>query len=151
MEESNHRTSLLSSRIAKREQTDVIKVREELDKAVQSRQELEDKVTSLTSAVDQAKDTVSALQSQSQKLEESLANAQAAASHRHQQLKKLHKGILQVKESSERLKSHEKELKVIMLATMKELEVIDMDTDDHLGTVGNGGHYDADKKVDDVP
>ncbi|CAM6106361.1 unnamed protein product [Calypogeia fissa] len=148
LEESTHRTSALSSRIAKREQTDVIKVREELDRAVQSRQELEDKVSSLTSAVDQAKETVAALQTQSQKLEETLASAQATVSHRQQQLKKLQKGILQVQESSERLKSHEKELKVLMLATMKELEVIDMDTEDHLGTVGNGGLFDGDKIVE---
>lgn len=38
-----------------------------------------------------------------------------------------------------------------MLSTMKELEVIDIDTEDHLGTVGNGGHFDEDTKVDDVP
>lgn len=150
VEESTHRASALSGRIAKEKQTDVVKVREELDRAVQSRQELEDKVTSLTSAVDQAKETVSALQSKSQKLEESLANAQATSSHRQLQLKKLQKGILQVKESSERLKSHEKELKILMLATMKDLEVIDMDTEDQHITVGNGGHYDGDKKVDDV-
>lgn len=38
-----------------------------------------------------------------------------------------------------------------MLATMKDMEVMDVDNEDQLGAVGNGGHYDADKKVEDVP
>ncbi|KAG6543505.1 hypothetical protein Mapa_014999 [Marchantia paleacea] len=59
-----------------------LKVREELDKAHQSRQELEEKVAQLTSAVERAEETVAALHNRSKKLEEALENSITAASNR---------------------------------------------------------------------
>jgi hypothetical protein len=37
-----------------------------------------------------------------------------------------------------------------MLATMSDLEVVDMDTEDRLRTVGNGEHQNVDKNVVDI-
>ncbi|BBN17438.1 hypothetical protein MPTK1_7g14510 [Marchantia polymorpha subsp. ruderalis] len=121
-----------------------LKVREELDKAHQSRQELEEKVAQLTGAVERAEETVAALHNRSKKLEEALENSITAATNRQLLLRKMQRGILQVKDSSERLSRHEKELKMLMNTIASDIEVLEEGD-----VMVNGGHFDGEGKVDD--
>ncbi|KAL2612892.1 hypothetical protein R1flu_024584 [Riccia fluitans] len=115
-----------------------LKVREELDKAHQSRQELEDKVAQLTSEVERAEETVAALHSRSKKLEEALENSIATANHRQLLLRKMQRGILQWKESTERQSRHEKELKNLVNTISPEMDVVEEED-----VIVNGVHFDV--------
>ncbi|XP_073307763.1 uncharacterized protein [Primulina huaijiensis] len=64
---------------------------------------------------------VSELRAKCQKLEDSLITAKKLTSHRHQQLAKLHKSYLQVRDYGERLKSSEQELQLLVESTSMEL------------------------------
>lgn len=125
--ESVHKgAAKLSSRIATDiEEEQVHRLKEELAKAREDWRGLEEKVTSLKGVVEKADVTIAALKSKSQKLEESLANAQQLAAQRQFQLKRLQTGVFHFKLATERLASSEKEMKA--LAALTSLEV-DHDT-----------------------
>lgn len=129
-EESVHKGSgpatKLSSRIASdMEEEQVHHLKEELAKARDEWRGLEEKVTSLKGVVEKADVTIAALTTKSQKLEESLANAQQLAAQRQFQLKRLQTGVFHFKLATERLANSEKEMKT--LAALTSLEV-DHDT-----------------------
>lgn len=125
-EESVHKTPTATTKLSSRIATDVEeeqvqRLKEELAKAREDWRGLEEKVTSLKGVVEKADVTIAALKTKSQKLEESLANAQQLAAQRQFQLKRLQSSIFHFKLATERLANSEKEMKA--LAALTSLEV----------------------------
>eukprot|EP01018_Ginkgo_biloba_P002249 Gb_19510 [translate_table: standard] len=118
---------------------DLNKVREDLDKAIQNRDELKHKVARLEEESDRKQISVSDLQKKSQRLEESLAVARMTSLQRQMQLRKLQNCFLQVKDYSEKLKSSEQELKLLVDASVLEMNGLDDGADeDRYPTHANG-------------
>lgn len=111
-----------SQRSAPADEEDVVRrLKDELEKARETRRGLEEKVASLQGVVEKADATIAAMKSKSSKLEESLAAAQQLAAQRQLQLKRLQTSVFHFKLATERLSSSEKEMKA--LAALTSLEV----------------------------
>eukprot|EP00249_Psilotum_nudum_P022123 c28386_g2_i2 orf=1745-2593(+) len=144
-----------ASRAPKERRLDFIKVRDDLEKANQCREELRDKVTSLEEEITQKDREIMDLRIKSQKLEGALTTAVAACSHRQLQLKKLQRAFLQVKDYSEQLKSSERELQTLVELTMTEVNnmgnVVEDDKDKNEADAnGHKGAEDMDWRIHDV-
>lgn len=96
---------------------DLIKVKDELEKANQRRDELSIKVASLEEENELKEQQIIELRNKSQKLENAVSNAVTASSQRQIQLRKLQKAFLQVRDYTERLQQSEKELQALIDVT----------------------------------
>ena len=136
-DESVHKggSKLTSLMATDKEEEEVRSLREELEKARENRRGLEEKVASLQGVVEKADVTIAALKTKSQKLEESLANAQQLAAQRQFQLKRLQTSVFHFKLATERLTNSEKEMKA--LAALTSLEV-DHEHPRSAGELANG-------------
>lgn len=105
-----------------KDEEELRRLREELDKARENRRGLEEKVVSLQGVVEKADVTIAALKSKSLKLEESLASAQQLAAQRQFQLKRLQTSVFHFKLATERLTNSEKEMKALAALTSLELD-----------------------------
>lgn len=104
---------------------DLEKVKEELDEAIQRRDELKHEVARMEEESYKKQLFMSEMQKKSQKLEESISTAKRTALQRRKQLKKLHNCFLQFKGYSEKLKSCEQELQLLVDASVLELNGLD--------------------------
>lgn len=104
---------------------DLEKVKEELDEAIQRRDELKHEVARMEEESYKKHLFMSEMQKKSQKLDESISIARRTALQRRKQLKKLHSCFLQFKDYSEKLKSCEQELQLLVDASALELNALD--------------------------
>ncbi|KAI7744154.1 hypothetical protein M8C21_033355 [Ambrosia artemisiifolia] len=97
-------------------------VAKQLDISHQKIEELQKEVGRMEELADERGDHVAKLQEKFQKLEDALAAARKLTSNRKQQLTKLYKCFLNVKDYGEKLKICEEELQSLVGSTLKELE-----------------------------
>ncbi|KAJ7532003.1 hypothetical protein O6H91_14G068200 [Diphasiastrum complanatum] len=109
-----------SSKDSKEKTFHYTKIKEDLDKAIVKREELQEQISNLENENDNDKQTILDLQNEGQKLQELLENAVTAASNRRSQLRKLQKAVLEVRECKRKLKASEKELEVALVETASE-------------------------------
>lgn len=119
---------------------DLEKVKEELDEAVQRRDELKHEVARMEEESYKKELFISEMQKKSQKLEESIAIARRTALQRRKQLKKLQNCFIQVKDYSEKLKSCEQELQLLVDASVLDLNGLDDGGDEDGHTTNANGN-----------
>lgn len=119
---------------------DLEKVKEELDEAVQRRDELKHEVARMEEESYNKELFMSEMQKKSQKLEESIAIARRTASQRRKQLKKLQNCFIQFKDYSEKLKSCEQEIQLLVDASVLELNGLDDGGDEDGHTANANGN-----------
>lgn len=119
---------------------DLEKVKEELDEAVQRRDELKHEVAKMEEESYNKELFMSEMQKKSQKLEESIAIARRTASQRRKQLKKLQNCFIQFKDYSEKLKSCEQEIQLLVDASVHELNGLDDGGDEDGHTANANGN-----------
>lgn len=119
---------------------DLEKVKEELDEAIQRRDEIKHEVAIMEEESYKKQLFMSEMQKKSQKLEESLAIARKTALQRRKQLKKLQNCFLQFKDYSEKLKSCEQELQLLVDASVLELNGLDDGGDEDGHTANANGN-----------
>ncbi|XP_073151235.1 uncharacterized protein [Henckelia pumila] len=112
----NHANRELSS-----ESNDQDQVESKLAISSQNLEELQMEISHMRGVAADQQVVVSELRAKCQKLEDSLITAKKLTSHRNQQLAKLHKSYLQVRDYDERLKSSEQELQLLVESTSMEL------------------------------
>ncbi|ONK80707.1 uncharacterized protein A4U43_C01F20860 [Asparagus officinalis] len=96
-------------------------VKEELEASFQRSEELQKELQVINEKVDEREQSVSNLQKKCQKLEDALAAAKKLTSQRQSMLAKLSKSFLQTQEYSDRLKTSEQELKLLVDNAMAEV------------------------------
>ncbi|KAI5680643.1 hypothetical protein M9H77_01870 [Catharanthus roseus] len=101
--------------------------------------ELQKEISEMEELAEEKNKVVLKLQEKSQKLEDSLSAARRFTSFRQNQLSKLHKCYLQIRDCKERLKSYEQELQSLVDSTTAEVGYGDgMGTKDGILTNGSG-------------
>lgn len=103
-----------SKRAAKEREEELSKIKDELEKANQKRDELRKRLASLEEDNTSKEQQIAELRNKAQKLEESLSMAVAATSQKQNQLMKFQKAFLQVRSCTDNLRSSEKELQALV-------------------------------------
>ncbi|KAH1248481.1 Cold-inducible RNA-binding protein B [Glycine max] len=94
----------------------------QLERSTQQLDQLKKEVSQMEEGLEEKRLHVKELQKQSKKLEDAVINAKKNSSYRQMQLMKLHKGFLQVKDCTEKLKTSEKELQALIDTAMSEID-----------------------------
>ncbi|XVE98251.1 hypothetical protein REPUB_Repub03eG0089600 [Reevesia pubescens] len=97
---------------------DYIEMKKELERSIQSREELKTEISQMEGRLEERQQIVLDLQIKSKTLEDALLAAKKLSSRRKMQLTKLHTCFLQVKEYREKLKRCEQELQSIVDSAM---------------------------------
>ncbi|CAK8563350.1 unnamed protein product [Lathyrus sativus] len=106
---------------------------DELEQSMQELDKLKKEVSKLDGRVEERRLNVTELQKHSKKLEDAVITAKKQSLYRQMQLTKLHECFLQVQDSTERLKTSEKEFQALVDSVMFE-----SDGDGSLGQLTNG-------------
>lgn len=96
-------------------------VKEDIDVAIQRSEDLQKELELINGKADEREQAVSDLQKKCQKLEDTLAASKKLTSQRQSVLAKLNRCFLQTQDYSERLKSSEQELKILVDSSMAEV------------------------------
>ncbi|KAH7365622.1 hypothetical protein KP509_18G038200 [Ceratopteris richardii] len=110
----NKRNAKLFRRAEKEREDDLMKMKDDLVKANEKRDDLRKRLTSLEEENASKELQVVELRNKSQKLEESLSSAVLAAAQKHTQLLKLQRAFLRVRNCAEQLRSSENELQALI-------------------------------------
>eukprot|EP00250_Pteridium_aquilinum_P004373 c14587_g1_i1 orf=324-1367(-) len=127
------RHTKLSKKAAKEREEDLLKIKDELEKANQRRDELRIRLASLEEENASKEQQISDLRSKSQKLEDSLSIAVAATSQKQNQLMKFQKAFLQVRTCTENLRCSERELQALIDASALEATIAGSELHDKRG------------------
>lgn len=114
----------LSRKAAKEREEDLAKIKDDLEKANQRRDELRIRLASLEEENSSKELEITELRSKSQKLQESLSAAVAATSQKQNQLVKLQRAFLQVRICAEQLRSSENDLQALIDDAAREANII---------------------------
>lgn len=123
----------LSKRAAKEREEELSKIKDELEKANQRRDELRVRLASLEEENASKEQQITELRNKSQKLEESLSMAVAATSQKQKQLLKFQKAFLQVRSCTENLRCSEKELQALVDGAALEANIAGSELDEKRG------------------
>ncbi|KAI5083017.1 hypothetical protein GOP47_0002760 [Adiantum capillus-veneris] len=120
---ANKKHIKLNKKAAKEREEELIKIKDDLEKANQRRDELRIRLASLEEENASKDSQITELQTKSQKLEESLTAAVAATSQKQTQLLKLQRAFLQVRNCAEQLRVSENELQALIDGAAREANI----------------------------
>lgn len=107
------------------------KAKEELEKAIQTRDDLKDEIARMEEESDKKSLLMSEMQKKSQKLEESIALVRKATLQRETHFRKMQSCFLQIRDYREKLKSSEEELQSLVDASILDMSGLeDRDNED---------------------
>ncbi|MCO5557914.1 hypothetical protein L7F22_011487 [Adiantum nelumboides] len=119
----NKRHIKLSKKVAKEKEDDLIKIKDDLEKANQRRDELRIRLASLEEENALKDLQITDLENKSEKLEESLSAAVSTTTQKQNQLLKLQRAFLQVRSCAEQLRSSENELQALIDDAAREANI----------------------------
>ncbi|CAN6681116.1 unnamed protein product [Malus baccata var. baccata] len=114
-----------------------VQVKEQLHRSMRRVEEIKNETILMEESIEEKEKLVLDLQKKSKKLEDALINAKKNSSHQKMKLTKLHKSFTQVKDYTEKLKSYEHELQLLVDTGMLEHSSDEVGLRDEILTIGN--------------